>query len=98
MRNQIKNGLLFGAVIILAIVGLYASWWVQEQNRVNNPQPEILVSDSTLSFSGQVIVISDWPVGTTLVLPSEVTIKVGNATAILRDINGTLVIEGAKLK
>jgi hypothetical protein len=63
-----------------------------------SPEVSAYIDDSGYTLSAQNYVINDWPGGVHLYIPENVTIHVGNATARVYEVNGTIVLEGIRIK
>jgi hypothetical protein len=89
------------ALIVMAVVTVtlgclrvvnYGGWW-------DEPEPTgIAFNSEGVTLAGQYTVISPWPGGNHIILPNNTVIHIGNATAIFREVNGVIVIEGVKIK
>ena len=86
---------VIGSLLICAIaLAMYPYF-----NPAIKPEPVgIKWNTNNLTLAAQYNIISPWPGGNHLVIPNNTILHIGNAAATFRVINGTIVIEGAKIK
>ncbi len=97
--NPSTKRLVFVILGTIAVVGFVSlNWYLNGQYRKQHPVADFSMYGETISFDAQVYSISDWPGGVHYIIPENATIHVGNTTGRIYVENGTIILEGIRIK